>query len=144
MTFSSYSQYNGATPWSDCFGKNASCNDYGCSEIKVNTSSSSPVVAIVKRYDKVIKHAYISTGSSYTFQVKDGTYQVFFYYGTSWNKYKRMSSDECTSLYGGWDYNEEVTKDNPIRLSNQIMTYTLTSVTNGNFNTKSSSIKEAL
>jgi len=144
MTFNSYSQYNGATPWSDCFGKNASCNDYGCSEIKVNTSSSSPVVAIVKRYDKVIKHAYISAGSSYTFQVKDGTYQVFFYYGTSWNKYKRMSSDECTSLYGGWDYNEEVTKDNSIRLSNQIMTYTLTSVINGNFNTKSSSIKEAL
>ena len=144
MTFSSYSQYTGATPWSDCFGSNSSCNENGCSEIKVKTSSSSPVVAIVKRYDKVIKHAYISAGSSYTFQVKDGTYQVFFYYGTSWNKYKRMSSDECTSLYGGWDYNEEVTKDNPIRLSNQIMTYTLTSVTNGNFNTKSSSIKEAL
>ena len=140
----SYSQYNGATPWSDCFGRNASCNEYGCSEIKVNTSSSSPVVAIVKRYDKVIKHAYISAGSSYTFQVKDGTYQVFFYYGTSWNSKKRISSEECTSLYGGWNYNQEVTKDNPITLRNQIMTYTLTSVINGNFNTKSSSLEEAL
>jgi len=144
MTFTSYSQYNGATPWSNCFGKNASCDYYGCSAIKVITSSSSPVVAIVKRYGNVIKHAYISAGSSYEFELKDGTYQVFFYYGTSWNKYKRMSSDECTSLYGGWDYNEQVTKDNPIRLSGEIMTYTLTSVINGNFNTKPSNIKEAL
>ena len=147
MTFSSYSQYTGATPWSNCFGKNASC-DYGCSGIKVNTSSSSPVVAIVKRYDKVVKHAYISAGSSYTFELKDGTYQVFFYHGTSWNSRKKMSSDECSSLYGGWDYNEEVTKDDESitfsTSSRGTYTYTLSSVINGNFNTKSSSIKEAL
>tara|TARA_B100001142_G_C14030968_1_gene538085 strand:- start:161 stop:643 length:483 start_codon:yes stop_codon:yes gene_type:complete len=144
MSYNSYSQYTGATPWSNCFGENASCNNYGCSAIKVNTSSSSPVVAIVKKYGKVIKHAYISAGSRYTFEVKDGTYQIFFYYGTSWNKYKRMSSDECSSIYGGWEDNENVTKDSPITLSNQIMTYTLTSVVGGNFNTKGSSLKEAL
>ena len=73
-----FSQYTGSTPWENCFGKNASCDYYGCSAIKVRTSSTSPVVAIVKKYGKVIKHAYISAGSSYTFQVKDGTYQVFF------------------------------------------------------------------
>tara|TARA_A100001234_G_scaffold221508_1_gene237989 strand:- start:1073 stop:1507 length:435 start_codon:yes stop_codon:yes gene_type:complete len=144
MSYNSYSQYTGATPWSNCFGKNASCNYDGCSAIEVNTSSSSPVVAIVKKYGRVVKHAYISAGSRYTFEVKDGTYQIFFYYGTSWNEYKRMSSDECSSIYGGWEYNENVTKDNPITLSNQIMTYTLTSTVGGNFNTKGSSLKEAL
>lgn len=137
-------QYTGATPWANCFGKNASCDSYGCSAIKVVTASSSPVVAIVKKSGKVIKHAYISGGSSYTFEVKDGSYQVFFYYGSNWNPNKKMKSDECSSLYGGWSYSEQVTKDNPIYLSNQIMTYTLTSVVNGNFNTKPSSINEAL
>ena len=148
MTFNSFSQYNGATPWSNCFGINASCQGYECSGIKVITSSSNPVVVIVKKYGKVIKHAYISSGSSYTFEVKDGTYQVFFYYGSSWNSRKKMSSDECSSLYGGWDYNENVTKDDEsitFSPSNRgTLTYTLSSVINGNFNTKPSSIKEAL
>ena len=131
-TLFAHSQYTGATPWENCYGKNASCETYpkdgylvGCSEINIKTSSSSSVVAIVKRYGKVVKHAYISAGSSYTFEVKDGTYQVFFYYGTSWNKNKKMQSSECSSLYGGWDYNESVTKDDRITMKGQIMTYTL-------------------
>ena len=144
IPFSSSAQYTGATPWSNCFGENVSCDYYGCSAIQVNTSLSSPVLAIVKRYGKVIKHAYISAGSSYTFEVKDGTYQVFFYYGSNWNRYKKMSSSDCYSLYGGWDTDEYVSKDDPISLSNQMMTYTLTSTVGGNFNTKPSDIGEAL
>ena len=145
VSLNSYSQYTGATPWSNCFGTNGSCQEYGCSAIIVKTSSSSPVVAIVKKYDRVVKHAYISAGSSYTFEVTDGTYQVFFYYGTSWNKNKKMKSSECASLYGGWDKNENFDKDDgTITLKGQSMTYTLTSVTNGNFQTKDSSIEEAL
>lgn len=147
----SYSQYTGATPWENCFGINASCKSYpkdgylvGCSEIKVSTSSSSPVVAIVKRYGKVLKHAYISAGSRYSFEVPDGTYQVFFYYGRKWNSRKKMKSDECYSIYGGFTENESVSKDNPITLNGHIMSYTLTSVSNGNFSPKSSSLNEAL
>ena len=119
--FFSYSQYTGATPWKNCFGINASCKTYpkdgylvGCSEIKVTTSSSSPVVAIVKRYGKVLKHAYISAGSSYSFEVPDGKYQVFFYYGRKWNSRKKMNSDECSIVYGGFTENESVSKDDPI------------------------------
>tara|TARA_B110000090_G_scaffold193483_1_gene227812 strand:+ start:174 stop:425 length:252 start_codon:yes stop_codon:yes gene_type:complete len=70
-TLFAHSQYTGATPWENCYGKNASCETYpkdgylvGCSEINIKTSSSSSVVAIVKRYDKVVKHAYISSGSN--------------------------------------------------------------------------------
>lgn len=144
MTFTSYSQYDGATPWSNCFGKNASCKSYGCSDIIVKTSNSSPVVAIVKRNNKVIKHAYISAGSSYTFEVIDGTYEVFFYYGTSWNKNKKMPSGECSSLYGGWNYDESVSKDGPFRLKGQFVEYTLSQMVNGNFIPDKSNIKEAL
>lgn len=144
MTFTSYSQYNGATPWSNCFGKNASCKSYGCSKIIVKTSNSSPVVAIVKRNNKVIKHAYISAQSSYTFEVTDGTYEVFFYYGTFWNKNKKMPSNECSSLYGGWNYDESVSKDGPFRLKGQFVEYTLSQMVNGNFTPDKSNIKEAL
>jgi hypothetical protein len=144
ISFFSFSQYTGATPWENCFGKNASCNNYGCSEIKVKSSSGSAVMAIVKKYNKVIKHAYISSNSTYTFQLPNGTYQVFFYYGKNWKRNKKMNSDECYNIYGGFSENEYVSKDDPITLNNQIMTYTLTQVTYGNFSPKSSNLSEAL
>tara|TARA_B110000503_G_C7062745_1_gene377397 strand:+ start:211 stop:681 length:471 start_codon:yes stop_codon:yes gene_type:complete len=137
-------QYDGATPWEYCFGKNASCGYVGCSDIEVITSSSSPVVAIVKKNGKVIKHAYIEKNSSYTFEIPDGRYQVYFYYGEYWDASKKMQSDECSSLYGGFTKNERVTKDDPIVLKGQIMSYTLRSITGGNFSPKSSDLSEAL
>ncbi len=146
-----YAQYTGATPWENCFGKNAECKLYvkdgyyvGCSSIKVNTSASSPAVVIVKRYGKVLKHAYISANSSHSIEIPDGTYQVFFYYGKQWDRYKKMNSDECYSITGGFSSDEYVGKDDPITLESQIMTYTLTQVTYGNFSQKSSSLSEAL
>jgi len=139
-----HSQYTGATPWENCYGKNASCEYVGCSDIKVNTSSNSSIVAIVKKYGKVVKHAYISAGSSYTFQVPDGTYQVFFYYGSGWDRNKSMNSKDCYSLRGGFTSKESVSKTERITLKGQIMTYTLTYSTSGNFSPKSSSLEEAL
>ena len=55
-----------------------------------------------------------------------------------------MNSDECSRVYGGFTENESVSKDNPITLNGQIMTYTLTRVISGNFSPKSSSLNEAL
>ena len=140
----SYSQYTGATPWENCYGKNASCEYVGCSDIRVNTSSNSSIVAIVKKYGKVVKHAYISAGGSYTFQVPDGTYQVFFYYGSEWDRNKSMNSKDCYSLTGGFTSKESVSKTDRITLKGQIMTYTLTYTTSGNFSPKSSNLEEAL
>ena len=149
--FTANSQYNGATPWENCYGKNASCQTYvengyyvGCSTIEVNTSSSSAVIVIVKRFGSVIKHAYISANSSHDIEVKDGTYQVFFYYGKDWDRFKNMNSNQCNSVTGGFKTDEYVGKDDPISLEGQIMTYTLTQVTYGNFSQKSSSLEEAL
>jgi hypothetical protein len=147
----SYSQYTGATPWENCYGKNVACKRYpkdgylvGCSEINVKTSNYSSVVAIVKRYDKVLKHAYISAGSSYSFEVPNGSYQVYFYYGKYWDRSKEIQSNQCFKIYGGFKEDESVSKDNPITLNDQIMSYTLTQVTNGNFSPKSSNLEEAL
>jgi len=151
LSLNGYSQYTGATPWENCFGKNADCKLYvkdgyyvGCSNIEVSTSVSSPVVVIVKRNGKIIKHAYISSNSSHNIEVPDGTYQVFFYYGNNWDKFKKMNSDECNLVKGGFTSNESVGKDDSISLKSQIMTYTLTQVNYGNFTQKTSSLKEAL
>ena len=61
-----------------------------------------------------MKHAYISTGSSYSFEVPNGTYQVYFYYGKDWDRSKEIQSDQCFKIYGGFKEDESVSKDNPI------------------------------
>jgi hypothetical protein len=55
-----------------------------------------------------------------------------------------MESSSCTSIKGGFLENEDWDKDSPQYLNNNILTYTLTSVVNGNFQTQSSSQSEAL
>ena len=151
ISFNSFSQNTGSTPWENCFGKNAKCKLYvedgyyvGCSNIEVNSSPNSDVVVIVKSNQKIIKHAFILANSSHTIEVADGTYQVFFYYGKNWDKYKKMNSGECNSLLGGFKYDEYVGKDDPILLKGEIVQYTLKTVNNGNFKQKTSSLDEAL
>jgi hypothetical protein len=134
----------GATPYSNCYGSSNYCSGYSCSQIKVKTSSGSDVLVTVKNnYGKVVRHAYIKAGNSFTFDVADGRYQVFFYSGKGWNPNKKMTSSTCDYLLGGFVSNEDVTKDNYISLYGQIMTYELIMQVNGNFNTKPSSKSEA-
>lgn len=134
----------GATPYSSCYGSSNYCNSYGCSQIKVITGGSGDVLVSIKnRNGNVVRHAYIKGRYSYTFNVPDGSYQVFFYSGTGWNPNKQMPSSSCSSLRGGFVSNEEVTKDNYISLYNQIMTYELILQQRGNFSTKPSSKSEA-
>lgn len=142
--FAANAQYTGATPWENCYGKNASCKYVGCSDIKVNTSSSSAIIAIVKKYGNVVKHAYIAPSSSYTFELLDGTYQVFFYYGSGWDSNKAMKSSNCNRIRGGFKTQESVSKGDPITLKGNIMEYTLKRSTLGNFSPKSSNLDEAL
>lgn len=84
----SNSLHTGATPYSQYYGGNSSCSDYGCSQIKVRTSNSDVLVTI-KNNDRVVRHAFIQAGSSYTFSLPNGTYQPFFYYGKGWNPEKK-------------------------------------------------------
>lgn len=134
----------GSMPYSSCYGSSNYCSDWGCSEIKVITGGSGDVLVSIKNSKgKVVRHAYIKGGNSFTFNVPDGSYQVFFYSGTGWNPNKQMPSSTCNSLKGGFVSNEDVTKDNYINLDSQIMSYELILQQQGNFRTKPSSKNEA-
>lgn len=130
----------GATPYARYYGTNSSCNDYGCSQIKVRTSNSDVLVTI-KKNDKVVRHAFIQAGDSYTFSFPNGTYQAFFYYGKGWNPEKEMKNGE---LKGGFIANEDFGKDDPQYLSNNVLEYKLIMQQNGNFSPRPSNPQEAL
>ncbi len=134
----------GSMPYASCYGSSNSCGGWGCSQIKVITGGSGDVLVSIKNNSgRVVRHAYIKGGYSYTFNVSDGSYQVFFYSGTGWNPNKQMPSSSCNYLKGGFVSNESVTKDNYISLYSQIMTYELILQQQGNFSTKPSSKNEA-
>lgn len=130
----------GRTPYARYYGGNSSCNSYGCSQIKVQTSNSDVVVTI-KKNGRVYRHAYISSGDQYTFSFPDGTYQAFFYYGKGWNPNKEMKGGK---LKGGFITDEAFGKDEPQLLQNSTLTYELKLQTNGNFQTLPSDPDEAL
>lgn len=133
----------GATPYAYLYGYNSKCNEWGCSQIKVTTPSSSEVLVLIKRNDKVVKHAYIRSGSTFTFEMPNGTYQPFFIYGKGWNPNKVMKeTDKGVIIKGGFISNELFSKDNPQRLENNILEYQLILQQSGNFSTKPSSKEE--
>lgn len=137
------SLYTGATPYAYCFGKNYSCSEYGCSEIKVKTPYNSDVLVTIKKNGQVYRHAYINAGSTYTFQFENGTYQIFFYYGKGWNPNKFMKKTKCGYLKGGFIEGEVFGKDSPQVLNNSVLTYELILQQSGNFSTKPSNLEEA-
>ena len=134
----------GATPYAYCYGRNKSCSSRGCSNIIVKTPSNSDVFVTIKKDKKVVKHAYINSGSSYKFELPNGEYQPFFYYGKGWNPEKEMKQTSCGMLKGGFISNESFDKDSPQFLSNEVLTYELILQQNGNLQTKPSNANEAL
>jgi hypothetical protein len=134
----------GSMPYAHCYGSSNYCSDRSCSKIRVITGGSGDVLVSIKNSSgNVVRHAYIKGGNSFTFNLPDGSYQVFFYSGTGWNPNMQISSSSCSNLKGGFVSNEEVTKDNYINLYSQIMSYELILQQQGNFNTKPSSKNEA-
>lgn len=133
----------GSTPYSYCFGRNSKCSDWGCSELKVKTPYNSDVLVTIKKGNKVIQHAFIKAGNSYTFELPNGNYQPFFYYGKGWNPNKEMKKINCGTLKGGFITNEHFGKDSPQYLQNNILEYELILQENGNFSTQPSNPDEA-
>lgn len=133
----------GSTPYSYCFGQNISCSDWGCSQIKVITPNNSDVLVTIKKGELIVRHAFIRSGSSYTFELPNGTYQPFFYYGKGWNPEKVMKETDCGTLKGGFIANEDFGKDSPQSLSNDILEYVLILQQGGNFSTTPSNATEA-
>ena len=132
---------NGAQPYSSYYGYNRSCTSYGCSEICVKAPYSSDVLVLIKKNNSdgsVVRHGYVRAGNTVCFEVPDGRYQTFFYYGNGWYPNKKMKN----GVRGGFLRNEVFSKDNPQYLDGQILTYELILQQNGNFQTKSSSESE--
>jgi hypothetical protein len=134
---------NGSTPYSYCYGSNKSCSEWGCSEIRVKTPYNSDVIVTIKSGGTVVRHAYICAGNSYTFEVPNGTYQPFFYYGKGWDPEKLMKSTLVCDLKGGFISDEDFGKDDPQNLENSILEYELILQQNGNFSTRPSNPAEA-
>lgn len=134
----------GATPYAYCYGGNKSCSEFGCSAIEVTTPSNSDVVVTIKKNDKVYRHAYIRAGSTYSLEFPNGTYQAFFYYGNGWNPDKVIKETDCGTLKGGFVSGEQVSKDDPQSLDNNILKYELILQNHGNFKTQPSNLEEAL
>ncbi len=134
----------GNKPWAYCYGSYNQCGGYDCSEIQVKSGGSDVVVTIKDGKGEVVRHAYIKRHSTYTFNLPNGRYQPFFYYGKGWNPEKEMKQVACGMLKGGFISGEHVGKDDLQFLNNNILTYTLVETTFGNFNTQPSSTSEAL
>ena len=135
---------NGSTPFAYCYGGNKGCSEYGCSQIKVRTPYNSDVLVTIKKNDIVVRHAYIKAGNSFIFEIPNGTYQPFFYYGKGWNPDKFIKKTSCGDLKGGFISDEHFGKDTPQSLTNNILEYELILQENGNFSTKPSNQNEAL
>ena len=110
------------------------------SQISVSTSAGSncDVVVILKSGGDIVRNAYIKAGGSYTFNIPNGRYQVFFYGGKGWNPNKSMPG----GLTGGFVANESYSKDSPVDLNYEGLTYELIPQPNGNFSTQQSSASE--
>jgi len=133
----------GSKPYYRCFGSNNSCSSWSCSEVKVNAGSRDVVTLIKNRSDRVVRHAYIRAYGSYTFEIPDGAYKIIFYAGKGWNPEKVVINNECGPLRGGFVSGPSFTKDDNLSVYGQVMTYTLSYQTNGNFSPAGSSAQEA-
>lgn len=127
----------GDKPYVEFYGENYVCHRNQCSAIEVTAPENSDIVVIIKRNNEdgsVISHAYIRAGCKYIFDLPNGTFQPFFYYGEGWNPQKEMGN----GIKGGFVKYESFSKDAPQAISDCILTYVLQLNRDGNFQTKES------
>jgi hypothetical protein len=138
--------WTGSQPYGDCLGYNEECIGDGCSQIIVKGPTDSDVLVTIKSKDfnnLLVGHAYIRSNTTFTFELENGTYQTFFYYGNDWDRERIMKKKMLCDLKGGFNSSEFFGKDTPQYLNNNILTYELILQKNGNFSTKKSSPDEA-
>ena len=137
----------GSTPYRYCYGINPYCSPPSgykeCSYIDIKASATSDVIVIIKKNNIVYSHAYIKAGGYHKFKLGNGRFQTFFYYGNGWNPNKFMKNANCGKITGGFVNDETIDKSDVISLTNGSMSYTLYSVTDGNFKPKLSNKNEA-
>ncbi len=115
---------NGELPYQAFFGDNAKSNKKFNTDVVVVAPVAFDMVTVIKENDengKVVAHAYVAADSTYTFKIDNGKYQVFFYIGNGWNPNKQMED----GVLGGFVRNETYSKDDPVSLANEVITYQL-------------------
>ncbi len=128
-SYLNHSLSNGAQPYASKYGYNSSCQYWGCSAIVVNAPYNSDVVTLIKNSSgRVVRHAYIRAGKSYTFEVPNGTYKPYFYYGKGWYPKKEMSK----GVKGGFLTDETHSYVHSCYLEDQEWTITLQLTIGGN------------
>ena len=144
-TYGSNSLYNGSQPYESFYGKNHhySSNEPHA-EVRVKAAYDSDVIVII-RYDnqngRVAGHTYVRAGQTATIQLPGGhRYQTFFYYGRGWYPDKPMKN----GVKGGFLEDEVYSKDGSTALlqDNEILSFKLTPVLDGNFSTSQSNESE--
>lgn len=128
----------GDTPYKEFYGPNYVCPREQCSAIEVTAPDNSDIVVIIKRENekgRVISHTYIRAGRKFTFDLPNGTFQPFFYYGEGWNPDKEMGN----GVKGGFVRDESFSKDSPQVINDCVLSYVLKLQRDGNFQTKGSS-----
>lgn len=129
---------NSLSTGSSPYASSGSISDESQISVKTSSNSNCDVVVIVKRSGRIYANAYIVAGDTYTFNIPNGTYQVFFYGGRGWNPYKHMPGGRT----GGFVANESYSKDSSVSLNYQILEYELIPQPNGNFSTQQSNASE--
>lgn len=140
-TFLGNSLFTGEQPYVEYYGENYVCSQQQCSAIEVTAPVNSDIVVIIKRNNdngSVMSHAYIEAGDKYTFDLPNGMFQPFFYYGEGWNPDKEMGN----GVKGGFVKNESFSKDSPQRIDDCVLSYVLQLRKDGNFQTKRSNRDE--
>ena len=140
--YAGYSLPHGSLPYESYYGSNYSGFLYGFSSIRVHAPYNYDLVVIIKEDDadgKVVNHAYLKAGGSYSFTMPNGTYQTFFYSGKDWYPDKDMNG----GIKGGFLTDEQFSKDRPQTLNDQELTYSLVKQEYGNFHADKSSELEA-
>lgn len=136
---------NGAHPFTRCWGRNRGCDDYSCSEIKIIADRNYDVLVTIKENDSfgdIVRHFYVQAGNSKTVEMSNGRYQPFFTYGKGWDDVATNPIKGCTVK--GWFVEQlSPSKDDPVSLYSQSLTYTLQVQVGGNFQTLPSSNAEA-
>jgi hypothetical protein len=134
--YKNYSLNNGAMPYAYCYGS----ANFGQSKITINAGNEDVIVTIKNLKNIVVRHVYVKSNRSFTLNVQNGRYNVFFYYGDGWNPKRIMPKTICGNLIGGFVNNEFTNKDPEIvDLFYSNLVYTLQIQSNGNFQTESCS-----
>ena len=135
-----YSLKNGAMPYAYCYGS----ANFGKSKITINAGNGDVIVTIKNLKNIVVRHVYVKSNRSFTLNLQNGRYNVFFYYGVGWNPKRIMPKTICGNLIGGFVNNEFTNKDPEIvDLYYSNLVYTLQLQTNGNFQTENCSKDDA-